>query len=250
MLAAYVSSDMIKNKKSTNLSERKAKISKSSQDRMEEAMANREKKFSLLRRYMQLLKSTMVAFFLSTCIHVGCISAYFYIYLYLNPEDPGKKQFYAATQTSPGINIGGKMVGGGGISTNAHKSYVFHLIREHYKALNYKFFFQFSAIYLMLLIWLKFFSERAQLKLDTAEIFNLNQGYDNQQQQIDEIPNRRELGTLIRRSSVLSVRKQLKRKSLVKKKILKSSIWVEEDVVDQDEKDEDVPIEQDEKKDN
>ena len=193
----------------------------------EEAKASRDKKFALLRRYMQLLKTTMIAFFLSTCIHVGCVSAYFYTYLYLNPDDPGKKQFYAATTTTPGINIGGKMVGGGGISTNAHKSYAFHLIREHYKGLNYKFFFQFSGIYLLLLIWLKFFSERAQLKKDTAEVFNLN--YGNEEQQSDananyEIDNskigQRQMQMPMRRS-VLSVKKQLKRKNLLKKKIFK-----------------------------
>jgi hypothetical protein len=92
---------------------------RSFQQNAEEAKASRDKKFALLRRYMQLLKTTMIAFFLSTCIHVGCVSAYFYTYLYMNPDDPGKKQFYAATTTTPGINIGGKVVGGGGISTNA-----------------------------------------------------------------------------------------------------------------------------------
>jgi len=211
---------------------------RSMQQSAEEAKASRDKKFALLRRYMQLLKTTMIAFFLSTCIHVGCVSAYFYTYLYLNPDDPGKKQFYAATTTTPGINIGGKMVGGGGISTNAHKSYAFHLIREHYKGLNYKFFFQFSGIYLLLLVWLKFFSERAQLKKDTAEVFNLNYGSEEtpSEQYVNYAPEngQRQMQMPVRRS-VLSVKKQLKRKSLLKKKTFK----VEQQQLDANKEEED-----------
>ena len=181
---------------------------------------------------MQLLKSTMVAFFLSTCIHVGCVSCYFYTFLYLNPDDPGKKKFYAATTITPGINIGGKMVGGGGISSNHHKSYAFHLIREHYKGLNYKFFFQFSAIYLLILVWLKFFSQRAQLKKDTAEVFNLNSNEEKTASTSTSAKNAEnsKMHSASSRRSLLSVRKQqLKRKTSLRKKDLRAEPDIIED---------------------
>jgi hypothetical protein len=82
---------------------------------------------------MRLLKKTMISFFLSTFIHIGLVSGYYYTYLWLNPDDPDKKKFYSTTSVSPGVNIGGRVIGGGGIQTNHHKSYLFHLIREHYK---------------------------------------------------------------------------------------------------------------------
>ena len=58
----------------------------------------------------------------------------------LNPDDKGKKDFYSATTVTQGINIGGRMLGGGGIQTNHHKSYLFHLVREYYKSLSKLFF--------------------------------------------------------------------------------------------------------------
>lgn len=123
---------------------------------------------------MQLLKTTMISFVLSTMIHIGVVSTYYYTFLWLNPDDPGKKKFYSTTSVSPGVNIGGRVIGGGGIQTNHHKSYFFHLIREHYKGLSNMFFIQFSAIYLVILFVFKFFPERAKLKEDTEAAFNLS----------------------------------------------------------------------------
>lgn len=88
----------------------------------------------------------------------------------MNPDDPGKKKFYSTT-TSTGVNIGGRIVGGGGIQTNHHKSYLLHLIREHYKGLSKMFFIQFSAIYLFILFMFNFFPERAKLQQDTMAAF-------------------------------------------------------------------------------
>lgn len=113
---------------------------------------------------MQLLKITMIAFFFSTCIHIGSVCAYYWIFLKLNPDDPGKKKFYSTTTVSPGINVGGRVLGGGGVQTNHHKSYFLHLVREHYKGLSYMFFIQFSAIYLIILVLFKFFPNELSLK--------------------------------------------------------------------------------------
>jgi hypothetical protein len=124
----------------------------------------------LLRRYFNLLKITMISFILSTIIHVGLVSAYYYTFLYLNPDDPGKKKFYSTT-TSTGVNIGGKNVGGGGIQTNHHKSYFLHLVREHYKGLSKLFFLEFSTIYCLILVLFKFFPERAKLQEETLAAF-------------------------------------------------------------------------------
>ena len=129
------------------------------------------------------------------------------------------------------------------------------MIREHYKGLNYKFFFQFSGIYLLLLIWLKFFSERAQLKKDTAEVFNLN--YENDEIPSDHTANYAADNTSVSqrqlpvRKSVLSVKKQLKRKSLLKKKVFKveqpltetskdeqDDDYIEEEYIQEDEEEE------------
>lgn len=136
--------------------------------------SSNEEKFSLLRRYMNLLKTTVLAFFLSTSIHIGLVTLYYYIYLWRNPDDEGKKRFYSQSVSS-GVNIGGKIVGAGGVSSNSHKSYLFHLVREFYKNQSVYFFIQFSAIYLLVLFLLKFFPEREKLKQDTMIAFNLNQ---------------------------------------------------------------------------
>jgi hypothetical protein len=124
----------------------------------------------LLRRYFNLLKITMISFILSTCIHVGIVAGYYWTFLYMNPDDPGKKKFYSTT-TSTGVNIGGKVVGGGGIQTNHHKSYLLHLIREHYKSLSKLFFIEFSAIYCFILYLFKFFPERSRLQEETMSAF-------------------------------------------------------------------------------
>lgn len=64
-------------------------------------------KISLLHRYMKLLKTTVIAFFLSTCIHIGCVTGYYALYLWLHPDDEGRKNFYSQTSVSQGVNIGG-----------------------------------------------------------------------------------------------------------------------------------------------
>jgi hypothetical protein len=100
--------------------------------------------------------------------------------LWHKPDDPGKKKFYSSTSVSPGVNIGGRVVGGGGIQTNHHKSYFLHLVREHYKGLSNMFFIQFSTIYLIILVLFKFFPERSKLKEDTVTAFNLNGSSQNE----------------------------------------------------------------------
>jgi hypothetical protein len=131
---------------------------------------------ALLRRYGSLLKTTVISFILSTSIHIGIVLGYYYIYLYLNPDDPGKKKFYATTTTNPGVKIGNRMVGGGGVHTNHHKSYLLHLVREHYKSMSKLFFVQFSLIYLLILFLFKFFPEREKLRVDTITAFKLSSG--------------------------------------------------------------------------
>ncbi len=116
----------------------------------------------------------MISFILSTVIHVGIVSAYYYTFLWLNPDDPGKKKFYSTT-TSTGVNIGGKVVGGGGIQTNHHKSYFLHLVREHYKGLSKLFFIEFSTIYCLILVLFKFFPERAKLQEETLAAFRVEE---------------------------------------------------------------------------
>ena len=120
---------------------------------------------------MQLLKTTLLAFFLSTCIHVGLVFGYYYVFLWLNPDDPGKKQFYSTTSISQGVTIGGRTIGGGGVQTNHHKSYLLHCLREHYKNLKKLFLIEFSIIYMFFLVVFRFFPKRAKLKEDTEAVF-------------------------------------------------------------------------------
>lgn len=186
---------------------------------------------------MNLLKITMFSFFLSTCLHIGCVCAYYYTFLWLNPDDPGKKKFYSSTSVSPGINIGGRVVGGGGIQTNHHKSYFLHLVREHYKGLSNMFFIQFSTIYLIILVLFKFFPERSKLKEDTVTAFNLN-GSSQSQNETPKKTNSSPAKTH-KLKSVSALRKRLiNRKS--KKSFLKSSHndydeeeYSEEEIVDE-----------------
>lgn len=164
---------------------------------------------ALLRRYMNLLKTTMVSFVLSTLIHIGIVSCYYYTYLWLNPDDPGKKKFYSSTTVSPGVNIGGRVIGGGGVQTNHHKSYFLHLVREYYKGLNWFFFVQFSAIYLFILFVFKFFPERARLKEETVAAFNLNSENSGDMMEREKAP----------RSSMnkLKTRASMRKRNLLKK---------------------------------
>jgi hypothetical protein len=98
-------------------------------EREENDGINTSQGYSIFRRYLQLLKKTLISFILSTLTHVGVVSSYYGLYLYMNPNDEGRKKFYEETTVSPGVNIGGKVVGGGGIQTNHHKSYLFHIIK-------------------------------------------------------------------------------------------------------------------------
>ncbi len=120
---------------------------------------------------MDLLKTTLLAFLFSTGLHIGTIIAYNWLFLYFNPDDQGKKDFYAATSVTQGVNIGGKVVGGGGVQTNHHKSYLLHVVREYYKTLSKMFFIEFSLIYVFFLYVLNFFPNRERLKVDTAAAF-------------------------------------------------------------------------------
>ncbi len=129
-------------------------------------------KLQLIRQYVDLLKITFVAFFLSTTLHTGTIVGYYWLYLYFNPDDQGKKDFYEATTVTQGVNIGGKILGGGGIQTNHHKSYMFHLVREYYKSLSKTFFIEFSLVYVFFLYLLNFFPNRERLRKSTATVFD------------------------------------------------------------------------------
>lgn len=131
-------------------------------------------RMALLRRYGSLLKKTVLSFVLSTAIHISIVLGYYYVYLYLNPDDPGKKKFYATTTTTPGVKIGNRVMGRGGVQTNHHKSYLLHLVREHYRSMSKMFFLQFSIIYLILLALFKFFPEREKLREDTMNAFHTN----------------------------------------------------------------------------
>jgi hypothetical protein len=174
---------------------------------------------SLLRRYFNLLKITMLSFLLSTCIHVGIVGGYYYTFLWLNPDDPGKKKFYSTT-SSTGVNIGGKIVGGGGVQTNHHKSYFLHLVREHYKGLSKMFFVQFSAIYTLILFLFKFFPERVKLQEDTMAAFNSEPNEKPKQPSVlsgvkysrNSLISRPRTTKLISASSLLKRRTSLKQK--------------------------------------
>lgn len=120
---------------------------------------------------MVLLKKTLFAFFLSTSLHIGAVVGYYWLYLYYNPDDQGQKDFYSQTTVSQGVQVGGKMLGGGAVQTNHHKSYLLHLVREYYKSLSKTFFIEFSLVYLFFLYLLRFFPERAKLKEDTTAAF-------------------------------------------------------------------------------
>lgn len=177
-------------------------------------------KFSLFSRYMRLLKKTLLSFFLSTFIHIGMVTGYYYSFLYFNPDDEGKKNFYSSTSVSPGINIGGRIVGGGGVQTNHHKSYLFHLVREHYKGLSKMFFIQFSSIYLLILVLLRFFPEREKLREDTRAIFNLNYEnsieFENRLQKVKKVKPKQKV------SSTIALRKRLTNRKSTNKKETKS----------------------------
>lgn len=116
---------------------------------------------NFLRRYFKMLRITGSSVILSAIIHVCCITSYYYIYLYLNPEDEGRKKFYSTTYSSKGVSIGGKTLGGGGIQTNHHKSYLFHLIKDFYTNYPKTFCAEFSLIYLIVLYLMGFFKEQA-----------------------------------------------------------------------------------------
>lgn len=113
------------------------------------------------------MKTTFYAFVLSTLTHIGVVLSYYYIYLYLHPDDPGKKKFYATSAAAPGVRVGGRTIGRGIPQSNQHKSYLMHLVAEHYKTMSPLFFVQFSLIYLAFLFLFKFFPERERLKKDT-----------------------------------------------------------------------------------
>ncbi|RNA41036.1 hypothetical protein BpHYR1_035035 [Brachionus plicatilis] len=176
MIAAVLSSQLSKKRrvlkrknteKKTNIEKKKTLVSKyrpkfSSMD-----------KINLLKRYMHLLKVSMISFILSTIIHIGSVIGYYYFCLLLNPDDPGKKKFYSETTAQQGINIGGKIIGGG-IQTNRHKSYLMHLVREYYKGMSKLFLLQFGLIYLLILTLFKFFPEREKLKEDTKKILGID----------------------------------------------------------------------------
>lgn len=136
-------------------------------------------KINLLKRYMQLLKVSMISFILSTIIHIGAVTGYYYIFLLLNPDDPGKKKFYSETTSQQGINIGGKIISGG-IQSNRHKSYLMHLVREYYKGMSKLFMIQFGLIYLLILSLFKFFPERERLKEDTKKILGIDLENDDE----------------------------------------------------------------------
>ena len=143
----------------------------------------------------------MISFILSTVIHIGTVTGYYYIYLYLNPDDPGKKKFYSETVAQQAINIGGKIIGGG-IQTNRHKSYLMHLVREYYKGMSKIFLIQFGLIYLAILSVFKFFPEREKLTEDTKKML----GFDMENNDV-----------------LLKSKKSTTKKTLLKKKLEKIS---------------------------
>ncbi|CAF1057351.1 unnamed protein product [Brachionus calyciflorus] len=186
MIAALLASQLSKKrrlqKRSTSLKEQKSGISdkkkpssnnkNSIESRFKMRMGHEKiDKMELLKRYMTLMKISMISFILSTALHIGLVTGYYYTYLWLHPDDPGKKKFYSETTVQKGINIGGKIIGGGGVQTNHHKSYLMHLVREHYTGLSKIFLLQFGALYLLILSMFKFFPERAKLKEDTKKAF-------------------------------------------------------------------------------
>jgi len=160
---------------------------------------------NFLRRYFKMLRITGSSVILSAIIHVCCITSYYYIYLYLNPEDEGRKKFYSTTYSSKGVSIGGKTLGGGGIQTNHHKSYLFHLIKDFYTNYPKTFCAEFSLIYLIVLYLMGFFKEQANRFEDddsndnNTTSFNNNDSYNEISTKTDNIksllrkriPNRR-----------------------------------------------------------
>ena len=163
-------------------------------------------RISLFKRYIQLVQVTMLSFLLSTFIHVGSVVGYYGIFLWLNPSDPGRKAFYSSTTTTKGVNIGGKIVGGGGVQTNHHKSYYFHLVKEYYKNISYIFYVQFSLIYLIMLVLFKFFPEREKLRVDPVAALNMNSVFDTEQRAITKAKSPKLKSNKLSRRSILTKR--------------------------------------------
>lgn len=114
----------------------------------------------LIRRYFRMLRITGGSVIISALIHIICITSYYSVYLWLHPDDPDRKAFYSAKVASKGVNVGGKVLGGGGIQTNYHKSYLFHVIKNFYMNSPKMFCVQFSILYLIVLYYMGFFREQ------------------------------------------------------------------------------------------
>lgn len=184
-------------------------------------------KVELLKRYVSLLKTTMFSFILSTLLHIAIVAAYYYIFLWMNPDDPGKKKFYATPATSQqNVKIGGRNFGGmganfgGSARSNQHKSYFLHLVREHYKGMSKMFFVQFSAIYLIILFAFKFFPEREKLRQDTIEAFNLDKKNNSAEDDDanDDVASQMSRHPSVSRSSNKSIKNVLRKRAVAKKR--------------------------------
>lgn len=140
----------------------KIKSTQSSSNKKHSNNKNKQLFIPFLRRYFRTLRITGGSVLISAFIHLLSTSLYYFTYLWLNPDDPGRKQFYSSTTASKGVNIGGKTLGGGGIHTNYHKSYLFHLIKNFYMNYAKTFCVQFSIVYLIALYFMGFFEERTK----------------------------------------------------------------------------------------
>lgn len=116
-----------------------------------------------------MLRITGGSVILSALIHITFVTAYYSVYLYLHPDDPDRKAFYNANVASKGVNVGGKVLGGGGVQTNHHKSYLFHVIKNFYMNSPKMFCLQFSFVYLIVLYYMGFFKEQSN-KFDKENI--------------------------------------------------------------------------------
>jgi hypothetical protein len=106
-------------------------------------------------------------------VYFGLVSAYFYIYLLFNPDDPGKKEFYSKTTLSPGYFIGYDYFPGREIPSNLNKSYLLHLIGEYFENFSKRLYILGCLIYFFFLYIFGMFKKREELSKDICEELDL-----------------------------------------------------------------------------
>ena len=133
-------------------------------------------KLVFVGHYIKLLLTTLCAFILSILGQFGAVCAFYWLFLYFNPNGPDEQKFYNTTSVTKGVNVGGKTIGGGQIVSNHNKSFFWHLVKEYYANMGVMFFVEFCVVYLAILFWFNFFPQRATLNKELRILLNINNG--------------------------------------------------------------------------